>query len=281
MDSAVLVVTTMPLSKTARAELSEMLGPGYTVVDIRSAPDSANIVLTPVVSGNALGILRGMFPKARILYTELQDDERGISYAGPLARIVALEPDGYFVAHSLDALTPIVQTEAKLQLTGSTRRTPLTLSLDAAPPVPPESVGPMPQEDSAKAVPREPVDAVAGGSAPDVSQGSGPEVPQGAVAGAEVRPGTVRWVDRATAPEAVGRWLELEAIDALVVGLVGTDAPRRDILWPALVAECVIRLAESAAEDVLVDVGGLEPKIPAELQIRIESEQLDHAPWPE
>ncbi|HEY3512978.1 MAG TPA: hypothetical protein VGL36_27625, partial [Kribbella sp.] len=68
-ESAVLVVTTMPLSKTARAELSDMLGPGYTVVDIRSAPPTANIVLTPVVSGNALGILRGMFPQARILYT--------------------------------------------------------------------------------------------------------------------------------------------------------------------------------------------------------------------
>ncbi|GAA1598817.1 hypothetical protein [Kribbella karoonensis] len=244
-ESAVLVVTTMPLSKTARAELSDMLGPGYTVVDIRSAPPTANIVLTPVVSGNALGILRGMFPQARILYTELQDDERGISYAGPLARIVALEPDGYFVAHSLDALTPIVQTEAKLQLTGSTRRTPLTLSLDSGPAVHQEqrSADVRPTDD-------------------------------------EPNTCTVRWIDRAASPETRGRWLDLDPIDALVMGLVGTDEPRRDILWPALVAECVVRLADCSPEDVLVDVGGLDPKIRAELQIRIESEQLDQVTWP-
>lgn len=131
-----VVVITMPLSKQARAELSEMLGPGYAVVDMRSAPSSANIVLTTVVSSHALSILRGTFPRARILFTELHDDERGIGFAGPLSRIVAQAPDGYFIAHSLDALTPVVQSEVKLQLSGSTSRTPRTLSLTSAVPAP-------------------------------------------------------------------------------------------------------------------------------------------------
>ncbi|HEY3559459.1 MAG TPA: hypothetical protein VGL05_18440 [Kribbella sp.] len=242
---AVLVVTAMPLSKTARAELSELLGPGYAVVDMRSAPSSANIVLTPVVSGNALAILRGTFPQARILYTELHDDERGISFSGPLSRIVALEPDGYFVAHSLDALGPVVQTEAKLQLSGSTRRTPVTLSLTP-------------------------------GTQQDLEE---PAVPDPQVH--QRRTTTVRWIDRATSPAVPeGRWLDLDPVDVLVARLVGTDEPRRDTLWPALVAECVVRLAGHRSEDVLVDIGGLDPKIRAELQIRVESEQINQAPWP-
>jgi hypothetical protein len=248
--STVLVVTTMPLSKLARAELSEMLGPGYAVVDMRSAPRSANIVLTTVVSGTALGILRGTFPQARILFTELHDDERGISFAGPLSRIVAQAPDGYFVAHSLEALGPVVQSEARLQLSGSTGHTPLTLSL---------TPGVSPQQDL---------------HASDASVRTEPEA-------SEPSTWTVRWIDRAASPsEPPGRWLDLDPIDALVVDMVGADEPRRDILWPVLVAECVIRLAAHRSEDVLVDIGGLDPTARAELQIRVESEQINHSPWP-
>ncbi len=256
VDATVLVVTAMPLSKLARAELSEMLGPGYAVVDMRSAPRSANIVLTPVVSASALGILRGTFPRARILYTELHDDERGISFAGPLSRIVAQAPDGYFVAHSLDALGPVVQAEAKLQLSGSTGRTPLTLSLSPGAPTTQSS-----HQQQELAEP--------GAQAPEVQQMAG-----------KTRP-TVRWIDRATSSSTPpGRWLDLDPIDALVVRLVGADEPRRDTLWPALIAECLVRLAGCRHEDVLVDIGGLEPTIRAELQIRVASEQIDQAPWP-
>jgi hypothetical protein len=265
--AAVVVVTAMRLSEVARAELSDLLGPGYAVVDVRSAPSTANIVLTPVVSANALGILRGTFPQARILFTELQDDERGISFAGPLSRIVAQAPDGYFVAHSLDALSPIVQTESKLQLSGSSRRSSITLSLTpGTPPTPPR---PQPQATADQYPPDDQ-------HLPDDQRR-----PDGEPLPDERQIGRVWWIDRRSASGVpAGRWLELELVDALVVRLVGTDEPRRDALWPALVAECVVRLAAREGEAVLVDVGALEPEIRAELEIRVQSEQVDQAAWP-
>lgn len=133
--SAVVVVTAMPLSDEARSDLSEMLGDGYVVVDIKKAPSTANILLTPVVSGNLLGALRGQFPDARILFTELRDDGYGISFPGPLSRIAAKGPDGYFVAHALEGLKPIVQSEARLQLSGSKQQT--LLQIGGAVPEPP------------------------------------------------------------------------------------------------------------------------------------------------
>ena len=241
--STVVVVTAMPLSGTARAELSALLGSGYTVVDIKVAPPTANIVLTPVVSGQLLGLLRGSFPRARILFTELEDDERGISFTGPLSRIVAQGPDGYFLAHTLDALGPVVQSEARMQLSGRTRRTPLTLS---SAPVSAEATSPPP-----------------------------PPVPRELGVTSTV---TVRWLDKAS-PAPPGRRLELDAVDALVARVADTDEPRRDALWPALVAECVVRLADGR-DDVLVDVTGLDPAIRAELQIRVASERIDQDPLP-
>ncbi|GEP40440.1 hypothetical protein NPS01_41030 [Nocardioides psychrotolerans] len=119
---AIVVATTMPLSDEARADLSELLGPDYVVVDIKRAPPTTNIVLTTVVSGQLIGSLRGLFPQARILLTELHDVARGIRYAGPVTRVLDTGPDGYFVSHDLESLSPIVQQEARLQLTGSGRQ---------------------------------------------------------------------------------------------------------------------------------------------------------------
>jgi hypothetical protein len=253
---AVLVVAAMPLSKLARAELSEMLGPGYAVIDIRSAPPTANIVLTPVLSANALGILRGQFPHARILFTELHDGARGINLSGPLSRIVAQAPDGYFVAHSLDALGPVVQSEAKLQLTGSTRRTPITLSLTTGTTRPTEQV-------------------------PDEEQPPAPAASSAQEMTGDPAQTTVRWIDRAATSDAPpGQWLDLEPLDALVIRLLRTKEPRRDPLWAALVAECVVRLAADQQTDLLVDVAGLHPTIRAELQIRVASEQVPQTTWP-
>lgn len=235
----------MPLSATARADLSEMLGTGYAVVDIKRAPSTANILLTPVVSGQLLGSLRALFPQARILFTELQDLGRGISFAGPLTRIAAHGPDGYFMANALDALTPIVQAEAKLQLTGSTRRTPPRIS----------------------AAPRE----AWGDQAADPLHG-GPTGPGG---------GAVIWVDRqATSADPPGLWLDLDPIDELVDRMVSGREPRSDVLWPALVAECAVRLVAHQHENVLVDVSRLTPATFAELQIRVASESVGQLSWP-
>ena len=54
----------------------------------------------------------------------LHDRGRDIRYAGPITRALETGPDGYFVAHGIEALPPIVRSEARLQLSGSTRPTP-------------------------------------------------------------------------------------------------------------------------------------------------------------
>ena len=245
VSTAVVVVTAMPLSTAARADLSEILGSGYIVIDIKKAPSTANILLTPVVSSQLLGSLRALFPSARVLFTELHDDGRGIRFSGPLSRIVEQGPDGYFVAHALEALAPIVHSEAELQLAGSTRRTPPRIAA------------------SPQAAPTEPgVDQV---------DRDGPASPGVAII----------WIDRAeslTVPP--GRWLDLDPIDHLVERLISTTEPRGDILWATIVAECAVRLIAQQQDNVLVDVGLLAPAITAELQIRVASESVVQLAWP-
>lgn len=251
-QQAVVVVTAMPLSDTARADLSELLGRGYAVVDIKAAPETANIVLTPVISAQLLGTLRRTFPDARILFTELDDHERGIRFTGPLSRIVAQAPDGYFVAHTLDALSPVVKSEAALQLQGGAGPTPLSLRFA------PDRSGTGPAEPAAGYEERT------------------PEELAHAPAGAETT--TVHWVEDASqAPP--GRWVDLGPLDALVARVARTDDPRRDPLWPALVAECAVIVARDD-DDVLVDVGGLDVATRVELQVRVASEQVDQQPAP-
>ncbi|MGZ0147664.1 hypothetical protein ACXJJ3_11390 [Kribbella sp. WER1] len=236
----VLVVTAMPLSANARVELSELLGEGYVVVDIRTAPSTANILLTPVVSGQLLGNLRHMFPQARILFTELHDDGHGISFPGPLARIMANGPDGYYVAHALDALAPAIQTETRLQLSGSSRKNGPRFALPAP---------------AAPAAPAE--------DPPDLD-------------GSTVI--WVDRTQHSTPP--AGRWLDPEPIDSVVGELLGIPNPRDDTLWATLTAECAIRLLTATGENVLVDVGSLTPTVAAELKIRVSSEGIDHSSWP-
>ena len=102
-----IVVTAMSLPRAARDALAERMGPGHVVRDIRDAGNTADIVLVPSSSPQLIGILRGMFPGARILVTELQDDEFGADFAGPVSTMAASGVDGYFVASSLDHLAAI------------------------------------------------------------------------------------------------------------------------------------------------------------------------------
>ena len=126
-DAPVVVVTAMALSSRARADLSELLGSGYLIVDIKQAPSTANVVLAPAVSAFALASLRRDFPQARVLFAELADYGRGIEFIGPLSRALASGPDGYFVARDLESLAPVVAGQARLQLAGDTRPTPIGL----------------------------------------------------------------------------------------------------------------------------------------------------------
>ncbi|WP_278256819.1 hypothetical protein [Nocardioides convexus] len=73
-------------------------------------------MLTPVVSAQAPRQPAGHLPgRAHPLHRACTTSHTGSGFAGPLSRIVAQGPDGYFVAHTLDALGPVVQSEAQLQ----------------------------------------------------------------------------------------------------------------------------------------------------------------------
>ncbi|HET9634115.1 MAG TPA: hypothetical protein VFP73_17090, partial [Terrabacter sp.] len=52
------------------------------------APPTADVLLTHPVSPQLLGSLRGMFPDARIIVTEIEDEELGVSQPGPVSRLL-------------------------------------------------------------------------------------------------------------------------------------------------------------------------------------------------
>ncbi|MDV9194021.1 hypothetical protein [Streptomyces sp. Wh19] len=83
-----VVVTAMKLSDSARTSLSDQLGADYIVLDMHAAPVSADVLLVPPVSPQLIGNLRSAFPTARIVVAEIEDDELGVSYQGPVRRLL-------------------------------------------------------------------------------------------------------------------------------------------------------------------------------------------------
>jgi hypothetical protein len=83
-----VVATATKLSDAARRRLSDELGADYIVLDLLKAPPTADVVLTHPVSPQLLGSLRGMFPDARIIVTEIEDEELGVSQPGPVSRLL-------------------------------------------------------------------------------------------------------------------------------------------------------------------------------------------------
>ena len=115
-----------------RARLGALLGSDFVVLDVRVAPESANVVITPRVSDLALGQFRLMFPNARIVVSEVFDLDAGLDHRGPIHDALSADVDGYVLANSLDGLGVEIAKQAGLQLSGSTGRTPLQLQ-SAAP----------------------------------------------------------------------------------------------------------------------------------------------------
>jgi hypothetical protein len=241
-DGPVVVVTTMPLPDDARADLSSLLGPSYVVVDVKSAPGSANIVLTTVVSERTLRALRTLFPHARILLAELHDLGRGISYPGPITRALESAPDGYFVAHGIESLQRIVQSEARLQLSGSTRPTPPMI---------------------------------------DTGTGRVPADPTPLRPARDPDSGAVLWLEVATDdPKADGHVLDCRYVDEAVAALLGTSEPRKSSLWAAMVAEAAVHLARERRTTVVVDVSELPGATRAQLRVHVGSERVGQSTWP-
>ena len=87
-DGVTVVATTMTLSDAARRRLSDELGSDYIVLDFTEAPTSADVLLTHPTSPQLLGILQQQFPHARVVVTEIEDEELGVHYSGPVSRLL-------------------------------------------------------------------------------------------------------------------------------------------------------------------------------------------------
>lgn len=105
----IVVVTAIALKRRAREALADRLGPGHIVVDIREAGPDADIVLVPPSSPTLIGLMRGMFPKARLLATEFTDDAYGANFRGPISRILESDIDGYFIAPTMEDLAQVTR----------------------------------------------------------------------------------------------------------------------------------------------------------------------------
>lgn len=94
-DGVAVVATAMKLDAQARERLSAELGEDYIVLDLLEAPSTADVLLTHPVSPQLIGRLRGMFPQARVVVAEIDDDELGVSYTGPVARLMDAGAEAY------------------------------------------------------------------------------------------------------------------------------------------------------------------------------------------
>lgn len=103
-EGVTVVATAMRLSRKARARLSEELGEDYVVLDLNEAPDSAEVVLIPAVSPTLVGMLRSRFRSARILVTEIEDEELGAHYTGPVTRILDAGATAYLPPRSISGI---------------------------------------------------------------------------------------------------------------------------------------------------------------------------------
>jgi antitoxin (DNA-binding transcriptional repressor) of toxin-antitoxin stability system len=99
-----VVATAMKLSASARASLSAELGAHYIVLDLHAAPVTADVLLAPPASPQLIGSLRSMFPKARVIIAEVEDDVLGVSYHGPVRRMLDAGAETYLTSTTIPRL---------------------------------------------------------------------------------------------------------------------------------------------------------------------------------
>jgi hypothetical protein len=127
-ENVTVVATAMKLSASARASLSGQLGPDYIVLDMNSAPRTADVILIPPVSPQLIGSLRSRFPKARVVVAEIEDQELGISYSGPVRRLLNAGADAYFPPTTVPRLAEqLDRTVTHLRQLAAAAPTPLII----------------------------------------------------------------------------------------------------------------------------------------------------------
>lgn len=96
------IVTALPLKRSARERLAELLG--ARVLDVRAPCDHADLVLTPACSPQLIAALGEKYDGARVVVVELDDWEFDIELSGPVKRILRSGAAAYVLADSLDEL---------------------------------------------------------------------------------------------------------------------------------------------------------------------------------
>ena len=94
----------MLMSDSARTRLNDAFGDSYLVLDFADAPSTADVVLTHAVSHQLIGRWTVMFPQARILVTEILDEELGLDIRGPLGRFLDAGAHAYLPRRPVEQL---------------------------------------------------------------------------------------------------------------------------------------------------------------------------------
>ena len=136
-DGVTVVATATKLSDAARRRLSDELGSDYIVLDLLKAPPTADVVLTHPVSPQLLGALRAGFPNARVIVTEIDDEELGVSAPGPVSRLLDAGASAYLPPRPLREVAASMHAyltgSGAPQLTAAARATTPTAALPAPP----------------------------------------------------------------------------------------------------------------------------------------------------
>ena len=121
------VVVTFKLPASVRRHLSELLGAGFELVDIRVSKGDEDIVVVPSSSRQLTGKVRAAFRDAAVLVVEVEDIARGVRFGGQVLRTLDAGADGYFVARSVDELASIVD-KASDRIAGAAATEPAALT---------------------------------------------------------------------------------------------------------------------------------------------------------
>jgi hypothetical protein len=131
-EGVTVVATAMRLSESARRRLADGLGPDYLVIDMHGAPASTDVLLVNAVSPQLLGRLQDRFPSARVIVTEIDDEELGASYSGPVSRLLDAGAAAYLPPRDIGGVAAGVQA----YLTGSGRQALVSAGPDLRPSLP-------------------------------------------------------------------------------------------------------------------------------------------------
>lgn len=103
-ETVTVVATTMRMSEAARTRLSDALGDSYVVLDFADAPKTVDVLLTHAVSHQLINRWTLMFPQARILVTEILDEELGLDVQGPVGRLLDAGAHAYLPRRPVEQL---------------------------------------------------------------------------------------------------------------------------------------------------------------------------------